>query len=63
MPAPMFSCGRADDDGGYVILTCHFKHAGLWDGAPLNTPSGVVKTYSRCALRCCGARCGSWLVP
>lgn len=39
-------------------LTCHFKHAGLYDGAPLIAPLSVVKTYSTCALRCCGARCG-----
>lgn len=43
------------------VLTCHFKHAGLYDGAPRSAPCSVVKTYSTCALRSCGARCGNSL--
>lgn len=38
--------------------TCHFRHAGLYDGKPLTAASSVVKIYRTCAFRSRGARCG-----
>jgi hypothetical protein len=40
------------------LRTCHFKQAGLYDGAPFSAPFSVVKTCNVGLLRSCGARCG-----
>jgi hypothetical protein len=45
-----------------VLHTCHFKHAGLYDGAPLDAPSLVVKTCNIGVSRTRGARCGRSLI-
>lgn len=60
MPARGERMQRGNALGSHV-LTCHFRHAGLCEGAPRMAPCSVVKTYRTCAWRCCGARCGDWL--
>lgn len=45
-----------------IICTCHFRHAGLYDGAPLDAPSFVVKTCNIGVLRSRGVRCGRSLI-
>jgi hypothetical protein len=41
------------------FLTCHFKQPGLYDGAPFAASRSLANTYSVCAARLRGARCGS----